>query len=117
MLFLIHRKNVNLGYKGGQEMIVHLEADLMKAIAWAREKSLRWAFTLSNAGAYYCESRSGIADLCDIDWAAVRARTWSGAGVPQTVKEGKQAEFLVEEVFLGILWRGSEYTRRGYCQN
>lgn len=99
MLFLIHRKNVDLVYKGGQEMIVHLEGDLMEAIAWATQKSLRWAFTLSNAGAYYCESRSGIADLCEVDWGAVHARTWSGAGVPQAVKEGKQAEFLVEERF------------------
>ena len=53
----------------------------------------RWAFTLSNAGAWYCESRYDLAHLSDIDWAAVNATNWSQC------KEGKQAEFLVEQQF------------------
>lgn len=94
MLFLIHRRNEELAYKGGQEPIVHLEADLYDAIAWAQKNKRRWAFTLSNAGAYYFESRCDVAQLDEISWDAVAATQWAGA-----LKEGKQAEFLVEQCF------------------
>ncbi|MEO8927322.1 MAG: DUF4433 domain-containing protein [Caulobacteraceae bacterium] len=99
MLFLIHRKNEDLAYKGGQEPIIHLEADLYDTIEWAENSSLRWAFTLSNAGAYYFEDRADIANLADINWEAVWARQWSGNAVSPAVKEGKQAEFLIERCF------------------
>lgn len=99
MLFLIHRRNEDLAYKGGQEPIVHLEFDFYEAIEWAARKERRWAFTLSNAGAYYFEDRADVDDLGDIDWDAVAARQWSGNGIPRSVKEGKQAEFLVERSF------------------
>jgi hypothetical protein len=99
MLFLIHRRNEELTYKDGQEPIVHLEADLHATIAWARANNRRWAFTLSNAGAYYFEDRSDIAQLSDINWDAVQARQWSGNGISRSVKEGKQAEFLIERSF------------------
>ena len=99
MLFLIFRRNNELSYKGGQEPIIHLEADFFEAVAWANANNKRWAFTLSNAGAYYFEDRSDIAALGEINWDAVQARQWSGSGVSQSVKEGKQAEFLVEEAF------------------
>jgi hypothetical protein len=99
MLFLIHRRNEELAYKGGQEPIVHLEADLHTTIAWARANHRRWAFTLSNAGARYFEDRSDVAQLNDINWDAVEARKWSGQGVSPLVKEGKQAEFLIERDF------------------
>lgn len=94
MLYLIHRKNDELSYKGGQEPIVHLEVDMRATIEWAEANAKRWAFTLSNAGAYYFEDRSSLADLDDINWASVKATQWSGPA-----KEGKQAEFLVEDTF------------------
>lgn len=94
MLYLIHRKNEELSYKGGQEPIVHLEVDMRATIEWAEANGKRWAFTLSNAGAYYFEDRSSLADLGDINWASVKATQWSGPA-----KEGKQAEFLVEDGF------------------
>lgn len=50
MLFLIHRQNADLAYKGGQGPIIHLEADLHATVAWANAQPRRWAFTLSNAG-------------------------------------------------------------------
>ncbi len=91
MLYLIHTGNhEGLSYRGGQGDIVHLEADLRECVAWAETQRKRWAFTLSNAGAWYCESRYDLAHLSDIDWAAVNATNWSQC------KEGKQAEFLVE---------------------
>jgi hypothetical protein len=94
MLFLIHKKNEELTYKGGQEPIVHLEADMRKTIEWAESKGRRWAFTLSNAGSYYFDDRSSLDDLGDINWNSVNARQWGGAA-----KDGKQAEFLIERAF------------------
>ena len=94
MLFMIHKRNEELAYKGGQEPIVHLEVDMRATIAWAEANSRRWAFTLSNAGAYYFEDRSDLAHLGDINWDSVLARQWAGAA-----KEGKQAEFLIEHSF------------------
>ena len=100
MLYVIYMANdPELSYRGGQGPIVHLEADLRKTVAWAAQHDLRWAFTLSNAGARYVEDRCDLGQLNEIDWSAVQARTWSGAGVPVSHKEGKQAEFLIERHF------------------
>ena len=100
MLFLIARANDSeLAYRGGQGPIIHLESDLHQAVAWAAANDKRWAFSLSNAGAYYFEDRADLTDLGDIDWSAVQANQWSGAGISPSVKEGKQAEFLVENSF------------------
>ncbi len=64
MLYVIHRANhPELSYRDGQGPIVHLEADLQTVIRWAEESSVRWAFSLSNAGAYYTEFRSRVEDL------------------------------------------------------
>lgn len=94
MLYTIYKRNEELTYKGGQEPIVHLEGDMRATIEWAEANDRRWAFTLSNAGAYYFEDRSDLAHLGEIKWASVRAKQWAGAA-----KEGKQAEFLIEHTF------------------
>lgn len=99
MLFLIHMRNPELEYKGGQEPIVHLMSDLRTTVSWAESQGKRWAFTLSNAGSFYFEDRADVSKLNAIDWRAVRAINWSGVGVSASLKEGKQAEFLVEERF------------------
>jgi hypothetical protein len=93
MLFLIHRQNADLAYKGGQGPIIHLEADLHATVAWANAQPRRWAFTLSNAGSRYFEDRADLASLGDVDWDAVAARNWSAC------REAKQAEFLLEHSF------------------
>ena len=94
MLYVIHRANHSeLSYRGGQEHIVHLEADLHEAVSWADRNGRKWAFTLSNAGSIYFEDRCDLAQLGEIDWDAVRAADW------RNCKEGKQAEFLVERSF------------------
>ena len=94
MLYPIWRGNhPGLAYRGGQEPIIHLEADLQTVVAWANEHGQRWAFTLSNAGSYYFEDRRDLAHLHEIDWRAVYATNW------QQCKEGKQAEFLLENRF------------------
>lgn len=100
MLYLIHQGNhPELGYRGGQGPIIHLEADLLHAVAEADRIGRRWAFTLSNAGSSYFEDRADLARLGEINWDAVAANRWSGSGIDAAVKEGKQAEFLVEESF------------------
>ena len=94
MLYLIHLANhTELVYRGGQEPIVHLEADLYRSVAWADREKCRWAFTLSNAGAYYFQDRADLSCLNELDWAAIDALDW------QDCKEGKQAEFLMEQSF------------------
>lgn len=100
MLYILHQANhAELSYRGGQGPILHLEGDLNTAVAWARANGHRWAFTLSNAGATYFESRGDLNQLDEINWDAVVARQWSGRGISSSVKEGKQAEFLMENRF------------------
>ena len=95
MLYVIHMGNhPELAYRGGQEPIVHLEADLRRTVAWANSNSLRWAFTSSNAGSRYFEDYSDLAQLDKIDWDAAQANNWAGER-----KEPKQAEFLIESSF------------------
>lgn len=100
MLYLIWQRNhPKLAYKGGEGPIVHLMADLQETVAWASSSGRRWAFTLSNAGAYYFEDRSSLQYLGDVNWSAVGANKWAGPGISSSVKDGKQAEFLIEEFF------------------
>ena len=112
MLFLIHCRNDELACKDGQGLIVHLEADFHAALDWANQQNRRWAFTVSNAGAYYFEDHSNVEKLGKIDWDAVQARKWSGTGVQGSVKEGKQAEFLIERGFPWHLFERIGYLNR-----
>lgn len=94
MLYLIHQGNhPDLSYRGRQGPIIHLEADLHAVVAWANQHRRRWAFTLSNAGSRFFEDRCDLAHLTEIDWNAVEATDW------RQCKEGKQAEFLLEDSF------------------
>ncbi len=96
MLYLLRMGNhAELTYRGGQGPIVHLEADLREVVEWANAGGRRWAFSLSNAGAYYTQFRSDLAQLNEINWVAVAATDFR----PSDIKEGKQAEFLVHERF------------------
>ena len=93
MLYMMSVKSAELAYKGGQEPIVHLVADLHATVAWANDNEHRWAFTLSNAGSFYFEDRTDLDRLDDINWDAVTAKYWSG------FRDAKQAEFLIEGHF------------------
>lgn len=91
MLYVIHRADSDeLSYKGGQDPIIHLQADLHSCVKWAIENNRRWAFTLSNAGSYYFEDKNNLSHLNQLDWDAINSTHW------QRCKEGKQAEFLME---------------------
>src|SRR5262249_36919636 len=85
----------DLSYRSGQGPVLHLEADLNATVAWAAENGKRWAFSLSNAGAYYAEFRCSLAQLADINWAAVASTDFRDP----SIKEGKQAEVLLPEKF------------------
>jgi hypothetical protein len=96
MLYVIHCANhPELTYRGGQGPIVHLECNLGNVVAWAEANHRRWAFALSNAGAVYTQFRSNLAQLDEVNWPAVAATDFRSSDV----KEGKQAEFLVQESF------------------
>ena len=118
MLYLIAQRNhPELAYRGGQGAIIHLEADLHASVAWAQTYHKRWAFTLSNAGSYFFEDRCRLDQLHEINWEAVQTNRWSGNGVEASVKEGKQAEFLMEYSFpWQLIERIGVYSRPMYQQ-
>lgn len=94
MLYIIYQANSpDLAYKGGQGPIVHLQTDLNAVVAWASQQQRRWAFTLSNAGSYFFEDRNNLDQLGDLNWPAIQTNQWQGC------KDGKQAEFLLEQDF------------------
>jgi hypothetical protein len=96
MLYVIHCANhPELQYRGGQGPIVHLEADLHTVVRWAEANRRRWAFSLSNAGAYYTEFSSQSDELHRLDWRAIESTDFRAPAV----KESKQAEFLFHGLF------------------
>lgn len=92
---LWYANNANLTYRGGQEPIVHLEADLHRTVQWAAQSNRRWAVSLSNARASYAQFRNRIDQLGDLNWDAIAARDFRSS----EVKEAKQSEFLLEHSF------------------
>jgi ssDNA thymidine ADP-ribosyltransferase, DarT len=96
MLYLLHQGNhPDLMYRGGQSPIIHLEADLHRVVRWANDELRRWAFSKGNAGAQYTEFFKNLAQLDELQWEAINATNWRDP----LVKEGKQAEFLLEYSF------------------
>lgn len=96
MLYVIHCANhPELIYRGGQDSIIHLEADLHKVVQWANSKGVKWAFSRSNAGAYHTEFYADLQDLDKLNWNAIAATDFRDPDI----KEGKQAEFLVYGYF------------------
>lgn len=87
MLYLIHCANhPELVYRGGQGPIVHLEADLHEVIRWVEANGGRWAFSLSNAGAYYTEFRSRLEEMDQLDWAAIAATNFRAPEVKERTR-------------------------------
>lgn len=103
MLYIIAQRNhADLAYRGGQEPILHLQADLAATVTWAEAEGRRWAFSLSNAGAYYTEFRARLDQLGEVNWTAVKSTDFRS----RDVSEGKQAEFLIHGFFP---WQLVEY--------
>ena len=108
MLYRIYKEpsqaeDGDLSYRGGQNNVVYLVADLRKAIKWANNESLRYVFTVSNAGAGSFEDYSDLYHLNRIDWEVIgRHSWWDGEDTDEGKEKAKslrQAEFLVEERF------------------
>jgi hypothetical protein len=96
MLYILHKGNhEELTYQGGQEPIVHLQADLYSVIQWAKSQSVNWAFSDRNAGAYLTTFYNCLSNLNQLNWSAIEATDFRDT---QT-KEGKQAEFLMFDFF------------------
>ncbi len=96
MLYILHcRNHPSITYRGGQENIIHLEADLLEVVQYAQQHGQPWAFSLSNAGAVYTEFRTDWQHLSEINWQAVEASDFRSS----EIKEGKQAEFLLHGAF------------------
>ena len=94
MLFVISRMTSrDLPYRGGQDPIVHLEADLRETVAWADQNGRHWAFTTSNAGSEHFVDYADLRDIERVNWSAVEATYWAD------VRDAKQAEFLLERSF------------------
>ncbi len=94
MLYVIHRRNADLTYHGGQDRIVHLVSKIGVAIQSCSGRP--WAFSDGNAGADYARFSNDLSQFDQyVDWNAVGAMYWSDP----TVKERKQAEFLMYESF------------------
>lgn len=94
MLYMIYKdNNPELPSHGGQSPIIHLQADLRNSVNWAQKNAKRWAFTLQNAGSKFFEDRCDLSHLNEINWDAIDAKVWN------EFKDGKQAEFLMEESF------------------
>jgi hypothetical protein len=96
MLYMLHMGNhPDISYKGGQQPIVHLQADFHKVINWANSNSVSWAFTNGNAAAHLTTFYNQSSKLREINWYAITSTDFRD---PKT-KEGKQAEFLMFDVF------------------
>jgi ssDNA thymidine ADP-ribosyltransferase, DarT len=96
MLYILHMGNhPDVTYKGGQQPIIHLQADFNTVVHWANSNTVRWAFSNGNAGARLTTFHNHPSKLGEIDWGAVASTDFRDA----KVKEGKQAEFLLFDVF------------------
>jgi ssDNA thymidine ADP-ribosyltransferase, DarT len=96
MLYILRMGNhPDVSYRGGQQPIVHLQADFHQVINWANSNAVPWAFSIGNAGSYLTSFYKDPAQLSEIDWEAVNATDFRDP----KIKEGKQAEFLLFDVF------------------
>lgn len=96
MLFIIHKDNhPDMTYHGGQRPILHLQADMEAVMNWADGENIRWAFSDRNAGTRFTDFYKNRVELDKIDWNAVQATDFRN----MLVQEGKQAEFLVHDIF------------------
>jgi hypothetical protein len=96
MLYILHMGNhPDVSYRGGQKLIVHLQADFNAVINWANLNKVRWAFSNGNAGARLTTFYNHPSNLNEINWDAVGSTDFRDA----QIKEGKQAEFLMFDLF------------------
>ncbi|MFT3807176.1 DUF4433 domain-containing protein [Arenimonas sp.] len=74
--------------KGCQKDIVHLVTTVGQLVALGHQ----WAISDSNAGSFYAQFSTQLADIGTLNWRAIQAPDWRGE-----VLGFKQAEFLVRD--------------------
>ena len=117
MLYVIKcQNNPDLKYSNGQNDIIHLVFDLKKVLDWANDNHLKTCYTTSNAGSKYFEDYSDFSEIKErVDWQSVNAIHWSGIGIDKSVKENKQAEFLIEsKISINLLELIGVYNLQNY---
>ena len=82
-------------YRDGQEPILHLQVDLESAVNWANQTWCALGILPDrNAGSIMLISYNSSSELDNINWDAVKAnQTFATI----SIKEGKQAEFLIHD--------------------
>ena len=94
MLYMFFKNNhLDISYHGGQEPIVHLQADFYQTVKWSEQNLKKWVFTNCNAGSQNCHDFNELSKLNKVNWGSVDAMDW------ENCREAKQAEFLLEEKF------------------
>ena len=63
---------------------MHLECDLKTVVDWADANHRRWAFSLSNAGAYYVEFKKDLVNF-------PTKRHWRGKSRIEDIESGLTA--------------------------
>ncbi len=98
MLYILHRGNhQDIDYTEGQRPIIHMQVDLRETVRRADKNCVKWAFSDRNAGSFVADFFNRLEDLDKVNWAAVKASDFRDT----TIREGKQAEFLV---FASLPW-------------
>jgi len=87
MLYVVHQGHDD--YQDGQENVVHLVSSVNHAIALGRP----WAFTDRHAELAHALHFDDLAQLGEVPWPVMGKKYWT------TVKEERQAEFLVHDFF------------------
>ena len=91
-------KERDLIYRGGEDPILHLQADLHKTIEWAEADGRRWAITTGNAGESEFDDFSAAEDLELIEWDRLDLQPNQTNDWPRALK-AKKSEFLIEGHF------------------
>lgn len=91
MLYVLHRGHD--GYRGGQREMVHL----VSRVSTARATGRPCFFTDRHAELGYAQQYVDDGDLDKVDWTVMPTDVWWGSD-PE-LKERRQAEFLVHDLF------------------
>ena len=90
MLYAIHCGCVPQ-YSGGQSEIIYL----VSSIATVRKLRLQFVFTDGHPVVGATRFFNNLADLTEVDWDVMKARTWHNTSEDPDRKRRRQAEFLI----------------------
>ncbi len=94
MLYSIHQGYVE-GYHGGQDDILHLEAQIEQII----QRELPFVFSDGHAEMSLSKFFNDPKDLREIDWGLMKSTYWNDTQDESDRKRKRQAEFLIHTFF------------------